>query len=750
MADRRSDRLAAIPEGQVAILQAEIAALRLANEALQQRMLAEAEHTDAMLGEVERQRNALRKAHQTQEQLSSFVKRVMDSAGSLLIVLTEDGQVRMSNRRCETALSGGTNLPGTRLDDLLPTDERAALAARLPALPWPVRSPLFEWIVHQGGYNAEHRLRAADGGYRSYLLEAAVLYSPQGKQEGAVVSATDITQIKQAEDELRRGERALRRQNELFASLQNNLPVGVFMIEVPSGKPLMANSAATDILGRGISPDTTKENLSAVYNVRKADSREPYPLEELPILRGMSGERSHVDDMLIARPDGTERLVEVFGSPVMDDQGRVWASLVSFFDITERKQAERELQRYRHHLEDLVEERTAALSIAKEAAEAANRAKSTFLANMSHELRTPMNAIMGMTAMALRRTTDAGQIDRLTKVSQASNHLLEIINDILDISKIEAERLSLETIDFKLAGVLDNLRNLVVHKVAEKRLNLQIDLAPDLANLPLLGDPLRLRQILLNLTGNAIKFTERGNINVGVSLAEAGPAKVLLRFAVRDTGIGIAPEDQRRLFSAFEQADGSMTRKYGGTGLGLAISKRLVQLMGGEIGVDSQPGVGSTFWFTVMMERGQRDVTAPPALAGDAAAELLARYVGARALLAEDEPVSREVARELLEDVGLVVDLAEDGATAVEMASRTDYDLILMDMQMPVMNGVDATRAIRAVPGRGRTPILAMTANAFAEDRQRCLAAGMNDHIAKPVVPDVLYHTLLNWLSKTG
>ncbi len=522
------------------------------------------------------------------------------------------------------------------------------------------------------------------------------------------------------------------------------------MIEVPGGRPLMANSVAMELLGRGILPDAGTDELSVVYKVRKVGGDEPYPREELPIVRGMAGEKSHVDDMLIERPDGTERLLEVFGSPVVDDEGRVWASLVSFFDITERKRAELELDRYRDHLEDVVEERTTALSIAKEAAEAANRAKSTFLANMSHELRTPMNAIMGMTAMALRRTTDPGQIDRLTKVSQASSHLLEIINDILDISKIEAERLSLEKIDFKLAGVVDHLRGLVGGKVAEKGLALRIQVEPDLAGLPLRGDPLRLRQILFNLTGNAIKFTDRGTIDVRVSRVASSPTTVLLRFEVQDTGIGIAPEDQRRLFSAFEQADGSMTRKYGGTGLGLAISKRLAQLMGGDIGVDSQAGAGSTFWFTVRMDKAIDGGCAELDTADDAGQELAARYAGARVLLVEDEPVSQEVGMELLEEVGLDVELAGDGGSAVEMARSADYDLILMDMQMPVMNGVDAARAIRAIVGRAHTPILAMTANAFAEDRQRCMEAGMNDHIAKPVVPAVLYQTMLKWLSRTG
>ena len=340
-----------------------------------------------------------------------------------------------------------------------------------------------------------------------------MLYSPQGKQEGAVISATDITQIKQAEDELRRGETALRRQNELFSSLQNNLPVGVFMIEVPGGRPLMANSVAMELLGRGILPDAGTDELSVVYKVRKVGGDEPYPREELPIVRGMAGEKSHVDDMSIERPDGTERLLEVFGSPVVDDEGGVWASLVSFFDITERKQAEVELDRYRDHLEDVVEERTAALSIAKEAAEAANRAKSTFLANMSHELRTPMNAIMGMTGLALRRATDPKQRDQLTKVSKASQHLLDVINDILDISKIEAERLTSRTDRLQAwRSVWNTSAQPDRPQGGGKGPELCASTCrPDLAGLPLRGDPLRLGQILLNLTGNAIKFTEQGN-----------------------------------------------------------------------------------------------------------------------------------------------------------------------------------------------------------------------------------------------
>jgi PAS domain S-box-containing protein len=444
---------------------------------------------------------------------------------------------------------------------------------------------------------------------------------------------------------------------------------------------------------------------------------------------------------------GGRRWLETNAVPMMDKGATVHLAVTR--DITERKHAESELQRHRDRLEELVEERTVALSIAKEAAEAANRAKSTFLANMSHELRTPMNAIMGMTALALRRSSDPKQSEQLSKAIHASQRLLGIINDILDISKIEAERLTLEQTPFKLGGVLENLRSLLGGKISEKGLKLLIDISPDLSSQPLQGDPLRLGQILLNLTGNALKFTAEGSISLRVLRAEDFPSAVLLRFEIHDTGIGISSEDQQRLFNAFEQADGSTTRRYGGTGLGLAISKRLAQMMSGTIGVDSQPGAGSTFWFTAKLNKFDRIFESTPVQSVHSAEErLISRYAGARILLVEDEPVNQEVSRGLLEEIEFQVDLACDGIEAVEMAQRIDYDLILMDMQMPRMNGIEATLAIRQLAGRQHTPILAMTANAFEEDRQRCLEAGMNDHIGKPVDPDLLFVTLLKWLSR--
>ncbi len=430
---------------------------------------------------------------------------------------------------------------------------------------------------------------------------------------------------------------------------------------------------------------------------------------------------------------------------------------ISLTDISDRKKIEEELQRHREHLENLVAERTAELATAKEFAEAANRAKSAFLANMSHELRTPMNGIMGMTALAQRRATDPKQIDQLNKVAVSSQYLLSIINDILDISKIEAERLTIERIPFKLEDLLHSLHSLIGSKAEDKGLKLVTHLPPALAVHLFRGDPLHLTQILLNLVNNAIKFTATGTITLTMTqMEEIDPHKaldlggVLLRFEVCDTGIGIAHEDQLRLFNAFEQLDSSTTRQFGGTGLGLTISKRLAYLMGGALGVESQVGVGSTFWFTARVEHAadmEAAVRAHDLATDEVIQQLKSHYLHSQILLVEDEPINREVIIFELEEIGFKIDWAEDGEQAVESARQTDYDLILMDVRMPKMGGLEATQAIRALPGRvSAVPILAITANVFVEDRQSCLDAGMNDHMSKPVVPELLYAMVLKWL----
>ena len=414
-------------------------------------------------------------------------------------------------------------------------------------------------------------------------------------------------------------------------------------------------------------------------------------------------------------------------------------------DITQQRLADAELERHRHHLEDLVRERTAALSVAKDAAEAASKAKSQFLANMSHELRTPLGAIMGMTGLALQATQDTLQRDRLSKVDQASHHLLRLINDILDISKIEADRMTLEDTDFQLKDIVDSQLQLAAQRAQDKRLHLGVMVEPALAQTRFWGDPLRLGQILLNLMDNALKFTSQGSVSVRVSALGDTQVHQILRFEVTDTGIGIPSEAQERLFLAFEQADNSTTRQYGGTGLGLAICLRLVQLMGGEMGVLSEQGKGSTFWFTARLRRClplNTPAASAPAGLSHIRDLLREQHAGSTVLLAEDDPVNREVTMLLLQQCGLLVHTAEDGLQAVERARSQTYSLILMDMQMPHLNGLDATRAIRQDSLNAGTPIVALTANAYDDDRQRCLAAGMNGHLSKPLHAPKLFEVV--------
>lgn len=444
------------------------------------------------------------------------------------------------------------------------------------------------------------------------------------------------------------------------------------------------------------------------------------------------------------RKDGTDYTESARITPIRQPDGRISHYMASKEDITDKVRMQAELEQHRDHLEELVERRTLELQDARDAAEAANRAKSAFLANMSHEIRTPMNAIVGFAHLMRRDNPSPAQTERLVKIEAAANHLLSIINDILDLSKIEAGRLTLEVTDFHLGSLLDNVYSLVADQARAK--GLVVNVNPDSVPVWLRGDPTRLRQALLNFAGNAIKFTSSGFVAIRAILLSDAADGVDVRFEVEDTGIGIAPEKQASLFQAFEQADVSTTRKYGGTGLGLAITRRLAQLMGGEAGFNSVPGHGSTFWFSARLQHGVGPMQADVTLFGNSAETELKRYAGTRILLADDVDINREIAQQLLEHTGLVIDCAADGRQAVDLARQAPYGLVLMDLQMPVLDGFDATRAIHELPHHRHTPVLAMTANAFDEDRRACMDAGMVDFIAKPVDPVLLFTTLLKWL----
>ncbi len=574
-------------------------------------------------------------------------------------------------------------------------------------------------------------MRGADGrvgNFWIYRLPDVV----DGDIRGYFFIATDVTEMRRSERRLQELNTKLIQAESFTRGIADNLPVRVAYWDREQ-RCRFANKVYCDWFGKSLEQVLGKTNAEifgqdpstdrlAFANLALAGSPQKFESEEV------SG-------------DGRHGIWEVQYIPDIQ-RGEVRGFFKLATDITASKRAQADLQTL--NLE---------LVAARDVAEDAAQAKSAFLANMSHEIRTPMNVIIGLTHLMLRDEHEPLTADRLAKVGDAAMHLLDIINDILDLSKIDAGKLVLAPVDFSVDALLARATALVTDGARRKGLALTVDRG----DLPqaLRGDALRLSQILVNLLSNAVKFTARGSVVLHCGVVARAGAEWTIRFTVRDTGVGIAPEARQRLFSPFEQADGSTTRRFGGTGLGLSIARELVQLMGGEVGVESEPGRGSEFWFTARLQASGSQHEAAPAprhamVASRGVEQMLEeRHRGSRVLIADDNRLNQELTTELLRLVGLQVEVAGDGRIAVDMARRGAYDLILMDMQMPEMDGLEATRLIRALPQLDATPIVAMTASAFGADRDACLAAGMSDHIGKPVNPAALYEKMLRWLDES-
>ena len=668
--------------------------------------------------------------HLAEEQLRKLSLAVEQSP--LAIAITDEaGQVeyvneafgRVSGHRPEVAI--GQPLPALQ-------GGRQPAAARLA----------LQAALQQGdSWHGEFTNRRPDGSVYQELVHAAPIRGPDGRVTHSLEVSEDISAQRGLLAELDQHRHHLEtlvdertaRWQQAHAALQDSER---FLRTVADSQPGLlaywgtdlrcrfANRACRDWFGR------SHDEMTGLH-LRDLLGPELWPETEALLPSLLQGRPRQLQRQMRSLGGRVMHVIVNYRPDVVD--GQVRGFLVLTADITEIKQAEHQLQ-----------QANVALSQARDAAEGANRAKSGFLANMSHEIRTPMNAIIGLTQVMRNETQDPRAQDRLAKVADAADHLMQVINDILDISKIESGHLELESADFSLDAVLQRCQGLVAERARAKGLALSV-LAQGVPD-ALHGDATRLSQALLNLMSNAVKFTARGGVSVRVALLADEADRLLLRFAVQDTGIGVTADQRDKLFAPFTQADASTARRFGGTGLGLAITRHMAQMMGGEAGVESGREPGSLFWFTACLRRGSSVADAAPQSLAALQAAVRQRGAGQRVLLAEDNPVNQEVATVQLEELGLTVDVAANGLEAVARARQGDYALILMDMQMPELDGLQATRQIRQDPRHRHTPVIALTANAFGEDRAACEAAGMDDHLGKPVELARLAAVLLRWL----
>lgn len=589
-----------------------------------------------------------------------------------------------------------------------------------------------EALAGHGPYSVECRVRTDDGEARYVLCQGRVERDPAGqpiRMSGTVTDVTDWT--------LRR--QSLERVIEQQGVLADSALVGI--MRFANRTIVWANAATEQLFGYepgGLAGSPTSRLFPDRASYERYGAEAEAAIASNGVYRGL---------VELVRRDGSRIWVE---TSIAKLAGTEREYLGVFIDRTASKAAQEELEGHRRRLESMVEERTAALAVARNLADAANRAKSVFLSTVSHELRTPLNAITGFAAILMRRfASDIGTSDALRKIQFAADRLAQLVTDVLEVAHLESGRASAHRIQFQLKDVLDTVRHRIGPRMAERGLAWTAEMPYDLARQPLAGDRLRLEQVLLSLLDNAIKFTSNGTVELRVARLEEDLAFLAVRVDVIDSGIGIAPQDQRRIFDVFEQVDASPTRRFGGTGLGLAISRRLVMLLGGQMGVASEPGKGSTFWFTARFDKvAPEAVERQEASAAPAGRELAVRYAGTRVLVVEDDPFNRAAIQALLEDVSMHADLSSGINDAERIARGGSYPLVLMALGSRRFNGREAVRRLRGVFHADPPGILGLAADLSARDHAVFLDAGVLDIIREPIVPDDFYRKLARGLGR--
>jgi len=645
----------------------------------------------------------------------AYAYGIINTVPECILVVNEQGRVLRTNNMLEHVFGYPQEaVLGHTVQRLIPPQQRSSYRQ--------MRADA-DAHSHKHTHYAGHALFGLHQDGHEFPVEVCMTRLHTDSGEHLIVAVEDITARIAAQRDMAAGKERLK------AAATAGI-VGIWDWDISTNK-LVWDEVMYKIYG------ISEQDFGAAYAAwSSAIHPDDKPMVEAEIQAALRGERDYAPEFRVVWPDSSVHFIKAASKTSFDEQGKPVRMIGVNYDITEQHLNEQKLR------------------LAKQQADSANRMKSQFLANMSHEIRTPMNAIIGLSALGLQLHGVPPKLrDYLNKIATSSKALLAIINDILDYSKVEAGRIELDPVEFALEQLLDNVADLFTAHAEEKAVELNFEIDPAIPPF-LIGDSLRIGQVLNNLVGNAVKFTQRGEVHISVTLIEQHDndtqRTVALRFTVRDTGIGISSEQMGRLFTAFSQADGTITRHFGGSGLGLVISKKLVEKMGGELRVESVYGKGSRFSFAITLPASKRTHLdrAPDQLRGMPTSwlEMSTNIHGAQVLLVEDNDINQLVACDLLEQMGLTVSIANNGLEALLILETKTFDIVLMDMQMPVLDGLEACRRIRTQARYAQLPIIAMTAAVMAEDRAASQAAGMNAHLAKPIDPPTLLRTLLKWI----